>query len=254
MSKTVVGLFASMAKAEEVKETLIAEDYSATVIASDSYAGANTTSDEGIGQKISNFFHGLTGGDESTHDHYAQGVNTGGALVGVTCDEEEVPEVTALLKQLGAREVEDESDSTRNIAGGYDADRTTGQTAIPIIEEQLAVGKREVDRGGVRVYSHVVEHPATADVTLRDEKIVVERRPVNRAASAADFNMGQGSVVELNATGEEAVVGKSARVVEEVLVGKASTSHNEVIKDSVRKTEVEVEQIAGKTNTGGNRY
>ncbi len=84
---------------------------------------------------------------------------------------------------------------------------------------------------------------------LRDEKILVERRPVNRVASAADFNMGQGSAIELNATGEEAVVGKTARVVEEVLVGKESTSRTEVIHDSVRKTEVEVEQIAGATTT-----
>jgi uncharacterized protein (TIGR02271 family) len=93
----------------------------------------------------------------------------------------------------------------------------------------------------------------TADVTLRDEQIRVERRPVNRPATAADFNMGQGSVVELNATGEEAVVGKTARVVEEVLVGKQSSSHTEVIRDSVRKTEVEVEQIAG-DQTAERRY
>lgn len=107
----------------------------------------------------------------------------------------------------------------------------------------MTVGKREVDRGGVRVYSHVVEQPATADVTLRDERIVVERRPVNRVATAADFNMGQGLPVELMASDEEAVVGKTARVVEEVLVGKASSSYTEVIHDSVRKTEVEMEEL-----------
>ena len=260
MSKTVVGLFASMAKAEEVKQTLIAAGYSASVVASGSGSAMTTNASdssagEGIGQKISNFFHGLTGGDEDVHEHYAEGVNAGGALVGVTCDDDEASEVAALLKQHGAREV------AGKVVGGadskqaaYDATGTTGQTAIPIVEEQLAVGKREVDRGGVRVYSHVIEQPVTADVTLHDEQIVVERRPVNRAASAADFNMGQGSVIELNATGEEAVIGKTARVVEEVLVGKASTSHTEVIHDSVRKTEVEVEQIPGTTTTTRDRY
>ena len=260
MSKTVVGLFATMSKAEEVKQALIAEGYTAKVIANGSSAGytANETdasNGEGIGQKISNFFHGLTGGDEDVHSHYAEGVNTGGALVGVTCDDVEANEVAALLKQHGAREIEGKTtggvDTTR---AAYDATATNGQTAIPIVEEQLEVGKREVDRGGVRVYSHVVEQPVTADVTLRDEKILVERRPVNRVASAADFNMGQGSVIELNATGEEAVVGKSARVVEEVLVGKESSSRTEVIHDSVRKTEVEVEQISGATTTTKDRY
>ena len=65
--------------------------------------------------------------------------------------------------------------------------------------------------------------------------------------------MGQGAVIEVNATGEEAVVGKTARVVEEVLVGKQSTSHTEVVRDSVRKTEVEVEEIKGDL-PANNRY
>ena len=94
----------------------------------------------------------------------------------------------------------------------------------------------------------------SADVTLRDEKILVERRPVSRVATAADFNMGQGSVIELNATGEEAVIGKTARVVEEVLVGKANSRRTEVIQDSVRRTEVEVERIPDYTTTTKDRY
>lgn len=222
-----------------------------------SYGTSNETTDatsgEEIGQEIANFFHSLSGGDEDTHNHYAEGVNTGGALVGVTCNDADANTVAGLLKQHGARKVEGKT--TQALAGKTVSDATAiGQTAIPIVEEHLEVGKREVDRGGVRVYSHVVETPVTADVTLRDEKIVVERRPVNRMATAADFNMGQGSTVELNATGEEAVVGKTARVVEEVLLGKSNSSHTEVIHDSVRKTEVEVEQMAGTTGTDKNRY
>ena len=260
MSKAVVGLFPNVARAEAVKQALIAEGYSASVVANKSSVvsidESDTSAGEGIGQKISNFFHGLTGGDEDAHEHYAEGVNTGGALVGVTCDDEDASEVATLLKQHGAHDIQGKTTGgivdTTNAA--YGASATSGQTAIPIVEEQLAVGKREVDRGGVRVYSHVVEEPVSADVTLRDEKILVERRPVNRVASAADFNMGQGSVIELNATGEEAVVGKTAHVVEEVVVGKASSSHTEVIHDSVRKTEVEVEQIPGTTTAARDRY
>ena len=245
MSKTVVGLFSSMAQAEQVEAALATSGYPAKVIANESGTVTSGTEAqaEGVGQKISNFFHGLSGGDEDVHNHYATGVNTGGALVGVTCDDAKAAEVATLLRQHGAREVEGKSTGdTQQVA--ETSTTTAGQTAIPIVEEQLQVGKREVDRGGVRVYSHVAEKPVTADVTLRDETIVVERRPVNRAATAADFNMGQGSTIELNATGEEAVVGKSARVVEEVLVGKASSSHTEVIHDSVRRTEVEVEKTA----------
>ena len=77
----------------------------------------------------------------------------------------------------------------------------------------------------------------------------VLRRPVSRAATAADFAVGSAGTIELNATGEEAVVGKTARVVEEVLVGKSSSERTEAIHDSVRRTEVEVEQVPGTTTT-----
>ncbi len=256
MSKTVVGLFSSMAQAEQIKTSLLSQGYASeniNVMANSSGTGTDLagsgqteSSGEGIGQKISNFFHGLSGGDEDAHHHYASGINSGGVLVAVTCADDAASSVASMLKQYGARDIETESGSTTN-AGSANA--ASGETAIPIVEEQLVVGKREVDRGGVRVYSHVTERPVSADVTLRDEKILVERRPVNRAATAADFNIGQGSMIELNATGEEAIVGKSARVVEEVLLGKTSSQHTEVVQDSVRKTEVEVEQIPGSTTT-----
>ena len=90
-----------------------------------------------------------------------------------------------------------------------------------------------------------MERPVDADINLREEHINVERRAVNRPATAADFAAGTGSVFELNATGEEAVVGKTSHVVEEVLVGKQSSEHTQAIHDTVRKTEVDVENLPG---------
>ena len=161
-----------------------------------------------------------------------------------------------MLQQHGARDIEGGNQQTGLADTSYrdkTAGNTTGETAIPVVEEELVVGKREVDRGGVRVYSHVVERPAEADVTLRDERVNVERRVVNRPATAADFQTGNESF-ELRASGEEAVVGKSSRVVEEVLIGKDSSERTEAVRDTVRKTEVEVEQIPGEVTTEKNRY
>lgn len=118
---------------------------------------------------------------------------------------------------------------------------TTESGVIPVIEEDLLVGKREVERGGVRVFSRMVEEPVSTDVTLREEHAVVERRPVDRAVTDADLRSGQ--VIELTETAEEAVVGKVARVVEEVYVGKQATEHTETVRDTVRHTEVDVEPI-----------
>lgn len=264
MAKTVVGLFNTLAQAEKVKQDLASEGYEkATVVANNTEDTETTTSSEttstGVGGKISHFFSSLTGGDDDAHEHYASGVNEGGALLAVTVEDSQAAAVAATLKQHGARDIDGNkqaADAGTPVYGGAStATELTGQTAIPIVEESLVVGKREVDRGGVRVYSHVVERPVEADVTLRDEFINVERRFVDRPATAADFTAGTGSVLELNATGEEAVVGKTSRVVEEVLVGKQSSQHTETIQDSVRKTEVEVEQIPGETvKTTTNRY
>lgn len=120
----------------------------------------------------------------------------------------------------------------------------TGEVAIPIVEEELEVGKREVDRGGVRVLRHIVEKPVEASVNLREEHVVVERHPVNRAVTDADLNFQGNRTIELTETAEEAVVTKSAHVVEEVVVGKQVEERTQHIQDSVRRTEVDVEQIA----------
>jgi stress response protein YsnF len=46
-------------------------------------------------------------------------------------------------------------------------------------------------------------------------------------------------------TAEEPVVAKTARVIEEVVVGKESTTRTETVNDTVRGTKVEVERVAG---------
>ena len=277
MSKTVVGLFISSAQAEQVKQELMAEGYPATQITVHSnnstaeYSDGSATANDknytdigsgggtGIGEKISHFFRSLSGGDEEVHHHYATGVNSGGALLSVTVSDSEVGDVVETLRNNGATEIQGGSASTGfadtepSSASASTNAATTGEIAIPVVEEELVVGKRDVSRGGVRVYSHVVEKPVEASVTLHDEQINVERRAVNRPATAADFSSNSSAVTELTATGEEAVVGKTSRVVEEVLVGKQQSEHTESIHDSVRKTEVEVEQYAGQSPTSDRR-
>jgi len=115
-------------------------------------------------------------------------------------------------------------------------------TSIPVVEEEVKIGKREVQRGGVRVFKRVTEVPVEQDVTLREERVTVERVPVNKPATEADLGTFKEGTVEIRERGEEAVVGKTARVVEEVRVGKEIGERKERIREKVRRTGVEVER------------
>jgi len=116
--------------------------------------------------------------------------------------------------------------------------------AVPIVEEELRVGTRETERGGVRVETRIEETPVEEQVTLRDETVRVERRPAS-GASTADLNAFQEGTFEVRETDEEAIVDKQARVVEEVVISKDVDQRTETISDTVRRTDVDVQEVGG---------
>lgn len=141
--------------------------------------------------------------------------------------------------------------STAAKAAPVEAQGTTGlqaSEAIPVVEEQLQVGKRAVVRGGVRIYRHVTETPVQESVQLREEHVSVQRTPVDQPASAADIDAFKEGTVEVRETAEEPVVAKTARVVEEVRVGKEVSERTEIVSDTLRRTDVEVEQLGAQAS------
>ncbi len=118
---------------------------------------------------------------------------------------------------------------------------------IKLYEERLDVGKREVSHGAVKVRSHVVETPVEEQVSLHDETVRVDRRPVDRVVTGADA-LFQDRTIELEEFAEEAVISKEVRVVEEISLRKEAHDRTETIRDTVRHTEVEIED--GRTGTG----
>ncbi|HYD99616.1 MAG TPA: YsnF/AvaK domain-containing protein [Alphaproteobacteria bacterium] len=128
-------------------------------------------------------------------------------------------------------------------------DRDSEQAAIPVVEEELHVGKREVRRGGVRVHSRVREIPVEERVTLRDETVNVERRAVDRPIEAGEA-VFQDRDIEVTETDEEAVIAKQARVTEEIVVSKGVDIHEETVRDTVRKTEVDIDRTGTDDLTG----
>ena len=118
-----------------------------------------------------------------------------------------------------------------------------GEQVIPVAEEQLRVGKRDVNRGSTHVRSYTREMPVEERVTLRDETVHVERRPAGSTLTGADAEAAfKDRDVTVEEHDEEAVVSKEAVVTEEVVVSKDVEVHEEVVSDTVRKTEVDVDK------------
>jgi hypothetical protein len=97
------------------------------------------------------------------------------------------------------------------------------------------------------------ERPVQEQVTLREEHVNVERRPADRPVTEADFAAFRDQTIEVTETAEVPVVAKQARVVEEVIVGKEATQRTETVQDTVRHTEVDVEQLP-RMGAGGRSY
>lgn len=115
--------------------------------------------------------------------------------------------------------------------------------SIKVVEENLNVGKEEVRTGGVRLRSRIVERPVEESIRLRQERVTVNRTPVDRPATEADFNTFQEGTVEMTESAEIPVISKDARVVEEVSLNKEVTESDQTIVDTVRHTEVDTENI-----------
>lgn len=235
------------------------------VIAAGPLAAALTGA--GIGAVTGGVIGALThvGVPEEHAQHYAEGVRRGGTLVTVNSPDELATRVASLMNSHHAVDVGDRAAKWRQTGWkGFDAtapalsadeirrerslysnrDIDQGRVAIPIVEESIAVGKREVERGAVKVSSRVVERPVEQQVSLRDEHVKVERHAVDRPVNAADRAAFREGTMEFKETVEEAVVAKTARVVEEVVINKDVSQRTQTVRDTVKKTEVDVEQEA----------
>ena len=76
--------------------------------------------------------------------------------------------------------------------------------------------------------------------------MTINRHPVDRAVSEGDMAFKEQNF-EVTETDEVPVVSKTARVVEEVVVGKTATERTETVSDTVRRTDVDVEDLTTDT-------
>lgn len=246
----IVAIFETYKRALAARDRLAEEGIPAsemTILDRDAETGTETETNEGVWASIRRLFVP----DDDRHG-YAEGIDRGHAVLTVRPSSGEPERIASILESFEPIDFDARMDEWRDTGwSGRSAYADTGvagpgahpsgsDEVIPVVEEQVRVGKRSVERGGVRVRSYVVERPIEEDVQLREEHVDVERRPVDRSAEVPGDAFRE-RTIEATAYGEEPVVQKDARVVEEVTLRKQQSERTERVSDKARKQEVEVE-------------
>jgi uncharacterized protein (TIGR02271 family) len=270
MRQTIIGIFDSAAEANNAVERLTANGYDRDMIdvsinnrtSTDEVVSRDRTDDDDtFGEKVSRFFRNLFDDDDETNK-YTDVARRGGAIVTVHADSKDKAEdASEILNSCGAIDVDERSreysqsnrsyseTSENRISDDSDVDLTSRDRdididrnrRIPIIEEELQVGKREVERGGVKIRSRIVEKPVEETVRLREERLTVDRQPVNRPAADGDLQTFREGEIDVRQHAEVPVVNKEVRVVEEINLNKDVVEREETIRDTVRRTEVDID-------------
>jgi len=177
---------------------------------------------------------------------YADAAQRGASII-VAHTDHDANEIARELDNLGSLDLDENLRQTSAPQPGIQQDTSRADLAgrgLDVIEENVAVGKREVARGGVRVRTFVAERPVEEQVQLTEERIDVRREPVNEPISpaAVDAALTEDEFV-VTAQGEEVVIGKEARVVERVHVGKQVETRTENIQETERRRDVDVQPL-----------
>jgi len=236
------------------------------------HSGSTTAEEPGFWAMLKELFM-----PEEDRHTYAEGLRRGGYLVTVHVDDAHYTRALDILDDEGTINLDERAESWRSegwspgtsgygsaastgaMSGGYGAGAESsraeslggsaaigtagarqGEEVIPVTQEQLRVGKREVEHGRVRVRSYTIERPVQEQVNLREEHVRVERRPVDRETTGTEDAFRE-RTIEAEEKREVPVVSKEARVTEEVVVKKGVEQRNETVSDTVRSTQVEVE-------------
>lgn len=203
-------------------------------------AGSRTDEDKGFFDMLSDFFMP----DEERHV-YAEGLHRGGYVVSARVSAENHERVVKLLDDDYSVDLDQRAEQWRGEGWtGYqkpsEAQSSGADETIEVAAERLKVGKRDVSHGRVKVRSYVVEDDVSEDVALTSKTVDVERNAVDRVVDNADAAFRE-RTIEVEETAEEAVVAKEARIVEEIDVSRDVETKSKTVRDTVRHTEVEIE-------------
>lgn len=261
-SRRVIAVFDSAGAAQHARDSLLnlgLDRDQIDIIDQSSALPDDGGNHRGVWAQLKEFFV------PSDREALDESIRRGGYIVSATVADDQADQAMQMLEREGAVDLEQrqaewrtagwrgsEAEAAAAAATGQPQTPDSGSMAqtedsesIPVVEERLRVGKREVNKGTVRVRSHVVEEPVRENVRLRQERVEVERErveePTRPVAAGSPGDLLREKTVEVTETAEEPVVGKEAVVKENVRVRKTAEERLEQVDDTVRHTEVEID-------------
>ena len=163
-----------------------------------------------------------------------------------------------------------ESDTGMAAAGSHDTDfythdsfdddrfygRGTGDSEqrVTLSEEELAVGRRQVQAGQVEIDKHVETRHVAESVPVMHEEAVVERRPITDSMSARGATIGEDETIRVPLTQEEVVADKRAVAKEELVVRTNQVTETETVEADLRRERADVRRDEGGPLMGGGGY
>lgn len=194
---------------------------------------------------------------------YGDTIREGGTVVSVRVPREQVAHAAGILDLHHPINVHDRAVTT-GVAQESHVEAAKAQTQMPLApkqeaavtpklaqihpdtmrlaEEQLDIGKKMVETGRTRVRRFTTERDVDQDVTLHEEHAEVLRKAVSQPASIADVDWSD-KEMEVAETKEQALVKKTAKVVEEISLRTKGDDHIETIHEKLRRQQAEIEQL-----------
>jgi stress response protein YsnF len=227
MTTSIIGLFDSSDLADKVRGELVKAGVKKNSVSVFTDQAGSTL----VGELVER------GYQEDRARQYAEAVKKGGIVIAAEADDTQADQAVAVMNRFDLKTPEELIER----AGQSRGEETETAQAV---EETVRVGTEQVT-GGKRLVTNVTEREVEKPVTLREETVEVERQHDDRRLSPDEANKAfEEKTVEMTTTSERPVVSKEARVTEEVALRKQAGERQETVRETVRRSDVEVETIS----------
>jgi uncharacterized protein (TIGR02271 family) len=130
-------------------------------------------------------------------------------------------------------------------AGAESSASVQSPLTIPVIQEQVAIGKRTVETGRVRVSKTVREEEQVIDPPLLRTDVLVEHVPINRPVDSLPSVRQDGQTTIVPVVEEVLVVEKRLVLREELHITRRTSEYHDPQRVVLRREEADVQRIAG---------